>query len=304
MLLRIPLIGARPSPRYNRGLAASLDGNRRPRVRRRATTRASKETHSSLGDLDGHPGVLDLDLRSPSSSPSPPLLALKEWAPVIDGLAAGRVTLLLRKGGVREPRFAPEARTFALVPTSRHTDAGALREGSYGAPSLAFDQRDPRGIEIRVAARVTGAWTVSGDGNISSAVEALARFHPYRFSSSSSSSSSSPSSSSSSPPSSSASTARSSSTLARLGFRPGTPLTLLELRAFSLSAAVRVPAEVAESYWGCRSWVELAGTEAERIKESSPFSPALDDGEFLARARALREALSRIQGVKALELPL
>lgn len=261
------------------------------------TTRASKETQPSLGDLDHR---LNLVLPSSSSSSLPPLLALKEWAPVVDSLATGRVTLLLRKGGVREPRFVPKARSFALVPTSHHTDAGALRkdlfsddengdgdEESFKA-SFAFDQRDPGGIEIRVAACVTGAWTVSGDENIGAALEALARFHPYR---------------SSPPPSSTSATSTStSSTLARLGYRPGSPLTLLELRAFS-SPAVRVPAEIAEAYWGCRSWVELAEAEAEEIRKNS-MSPALGEGEFLAKARALRETLSLIQGVESLELPL
>jgi len=298
MLLRSPSLQALPVLRCSSRPSLSLGRSRRARVTRRAPTRDSKSGERErdpilIGDLspDLDPSTLGSSSSSSSSS-TQPLLALKEWSPVVAALASGEVTLLLRKGGIREPRFVPKARSFALVPTSHHTNASALRQdlfcsssssSSSSSPSspssslpLDFDQRDPRGIDIGVAARVTGCWSVSRDENVAAAVEALVAFHPYRSSS--------------------------TSTLARLEFRPGAPLTLLELRAFPLTPPVHVPAEVAEAYWGCRSWVELAETEAERIREScsSRCSPALGDAEFLEKARALRQTISSLRGVESL----
>jgi hypothetical protein len=51
------------------------------------------------------------------------LPALKEWAPTCAAISTGEQTILLRKGGIKEPTFKPIARDFLLFPTSFHTDA-------------------------------------------------------------------------------------------------------------------------------------------------------------------------------------
>ena len=57
------------------------------------------------------------------------LPALKEWAPTCAAIAAGQQTILLRKGGIKEPMFKPIARDFLLFPTSFHTDAEVCAAG-------------------------------------------------------------------------------------------------------------------------------------------------------------------------------
>lgn len=60
-------------------------------------------------------------------------VALKEWAVVCEALRRGRQSLLLRKGGIREPNadrsFHAEHRSFVLLPTHFHArDAGRERD--------------------------------------------------------------------------------------------------------------------------------------------------------------------------------
>ena len=51
--------------------------------------------------------------------------ALKEWSTVIDALGSGRQVILVRKGGIADPRFGVEADRFYLYPTYYHQPAAA-----------------------------------------------------------------------------------------------------------------------------------------------------------------------------------
>jgi len=46
--------------------------------------------------------------------------ALKEWSTVIDALARGEQVVLIRKGGIADPKFGVEAERFYLYPTYFH----------------------------------------------------------------------------------------------------------------------------------------------------------------------------------------
>ncbi len=46
--------------------------------------------------------------------------ALKEWATVIDALARAEQIVLIRKGGIADPKFGVEADSFYLYPTFFH----------------------------------------------------------------------------------------------------------------------------------------------------------------------------------------
>src|SRR5437016_7647480 len=46
---------------------------------------------------------------------------LKEWSTVIDALGRGDQVILIRKGGIADPRFGVEAERFYLYPTYFHT---------------------------------------------------------------------------------------------------------------------------------------------------------------------------------------
>src|ERR1051326_1262404 len=46
--------------------------------------------------------------------------ALKEWSSVIDALGRGDQVILIRKGGIADPKFGVEAERFYLYPTFFH----------------------------------------------------------------------------------------------------------------------------------------------------------------------------------------
>jgi hypothetical protein len=50
--------------------------------------------------------------------------ALKEWASVIAALARGEQVVLIRKGGIADPKFGLEAPRFYLFPTNFHQGGG------------------------------------------------------------------------------------------------------------------------------------------------------------------------------------
>jgi hypothetical protein len=50
--------------------------------------------------------------------------ALKEWASVIDALGTGRQVILIRKGGIADPKFGLEADRFYMFPTNFHDGGG------------------------------------------------------------------------------------------------------------------------------------------------------------------------------------
>ena len=51
--------------------------------------------------------------------------ALKEWSTVIGALGSGRQVILIRKGGIADPKFGVEADRFYLYPTYYHQPAAA-----------------------------------------------------------------------------------------------------------------------------------------------------------------------------------
>ena|SRR2546428_167544 len=50
--------------------------------------------------------------------------ALKEWASVIAALGRGEQVILIRKGGIADPKFGLEASRFYLFPTNFHDGGG------------------------------------------------------------------------------------------------------------------------------------------------------------------------------------
>src|SRR6187399_1619699 len=74
-------------------------------------------------------------------------IAFKEWAAVCEALAAGRQTIILRKGGIHEGRegFRVEHRQFWLYPTNFHQAADGLTAdaGEFIARALAGTKPGP-----------------------------------------------------------------------------------------------------------------------------------------------------------------
>ncbi|HEV8658234.1 MAG TPA: DUF1802 family protein [Thermoanaerobaculia bacterium] len=55
--------------------------------------------------------------------------ALKEWSTVIDALGRGEQVILIRKGGIADPKFGVEAPQFYLYPTYFHQGEDEARRG-------------------------------------------------------------------------------------------------------------------------------------------------------------------------------
>ncbi|KAL6771001.1 hypothetical protein ACKKBF_B33540 [Auxenochlorella protothecoides x Auxenochlorella symbiontica] len=186
---------------------------------------------------------------------------LKEWAPVVEALRDGTQTILLRKGGLREPVFRPADSSFLLFPTAFHTEDDLLRPHAkerYRA-ALAYDPRSARHLELATGAVLTGAWTTADPA----VLQLLADFHIWapRFLD------------------------------ARLRWRPRQPITVLELRAFRLANPARL-ATAGPDVFGCFSWLRDAPGAPQGWLPSS--TPALDDVAFAARQLRCRRLLSAL----------
>ena len=139
-------------------------------------------------------------------------------------LLDGRQTVLLRKGGIHEKRFALTASRFLLFPTVAHSHAERVRpEHRDLLVPAAADSTDDY-IVIRAGADVVAAVEV----NRPEALESVARHHIWT----------------------------SDSVRAdRLDFRPKHRLTALVVRAGPLVEPVRIART--PDYAGCTSWVTL-----------------------------------------------
>jgi hypothetical protein len=71
--------------------------------------------------------------------------ALKEWSTVIDALASGDQVILIRKGGIADPKFGLEANRFYLYPTYFHQPAAA---------------EEPRTVPITLWCETVRTWRV------------------------------------------------------------------------------------------------------------------------------------------------
>lgn len=182
-------------------------------------------------------------------------VALKEWAALCALTGAGRHSVLLRKGGIREPRLTVEHRAFWLLPTYFHArEPGRERDLAADARALlpeVLASAPPAGsLRIDLFAEVDAAYHVRERERL----HALAGAHGL------------------------------APALAgeRFDYRePG--LWVLVLRTYRLSQPILLPDR--PGYAGCVSWVHLDEALA------GEASPALTDDEHAARAAAVRAAL-------------
>ncbi|TRW84949.1 DUF1802 family protein [Mycolicibacterium sp. 018/SC-01/001] len=153
--------------------------------------------------------------------------ALKEWSAAVHALLDGRQTVLLRKGGIHEKRFAVAAPRFLLFPTVAHSHLERVRpEHRDLLGPAATDSTDDQ-IVVRAGARVIDAIEVAQPENI----DDIAAEHIWT----------------------SASVRED-----RLDFRPKRRLTVLVVSAAPLVEPVTL--ERVPDYRGCTSWVSLPVT--------------------------------------------
>ncbi|KUH98682.1 hypothetical protein AU189_06330 [Mycolicibacterium acapulense] len=150
--------------------------------------------------------------------------ALKEWSAAIHALLDGRQTVLLRKGGIHEKRFAVTASRFLLFPTVAHSHAERVRPEHRDLLDVATADSTEDAVVVRAGARVVAAVEV----NRPESLEEIAPLHIWTDA---------------------------SVRADRLDFRPKHRLTALVVQAGPLLAPLRL--ERTPEYGGCTSWVQL-----------------------------------------------
>ena len=150
--------------------------------------------------------------------------ALKEWSAAVHALLDGRQTVLLRKGGIHEKRFAVTASRFLLFPTVAHSHAERVRPEHRDLLDPAAADSTDGALVLRAGAKVVAAVEV----NRPEALDEIASLHIWT-----------------------AESVRAD----RLDFRPKHRLTVLVVQASPLVEPVRL-ARTPE-YAGCKSWVPL-----------------------------------------------
>jgi hypothetical protein len=184
--------------------------------------------------------------------------ALKEWSAAIHALLDGRQTVLLRKGGIHEKRFAlPDVADsaapatmprFLLFPTVAHSHTERVRPEHRDLLDPAAADSTDDALVLRAGAKVVAAVEV----NRPEALDEIASLHIW--------------------------TAESVKE-DRLDFRPKHRLTVLVVQASPLAEPVRLAR--APGYAGCKSWVPL------------PVDPAWADP--VHDDAALREVAERVR---------
>jgi len=150
--------------------------------------------------------------------------ALKEWSAAVHAMLDGRQTVLLRKGGIHEKRFAVTASRFLLFPTVAHSHIERVRpEHRDLLDPAAADCADDT-LVVRAGAKVIAAVEV----NRPEAIDEISPFHIWTVDSVQED---------------------------RLDFRPKHRLTVLVVQASPLVEPVRLVRTL--EYAGCKSWVPL-----------------------------------------------
>ncbi|WP_319455304.1 MULTISPECIES: DUF1802 family protein [unclassified Mycobacterium] len=150
--------------------------------------------------------------------------ALKEWSAAVHAMLDGRQTVLLRKGGIHEKRFALSAPEFVFFPTVAHGHLERVRPEYRALLDAAAADSTEEALVIRGGAKVVAAVEV----NRPEALEEIADLHIWT-----------------------AASVRAD----RVDFRPRHRLTALVVQAIPLAVPTRL-ARTPE-YAGCVSWVDL-----------------------------------------------
>jgi hypothetical protein len=175
--------------------------------------------------------------------------ALKEWAVAVNALAQGETILLLRKGGIREQKFAlTDSRQFWLYPTYEHQKPHLLKSAYASQVRPVESGWHPQTVEIRAWAEATDGVEVESD----SAVQALLPHHVWNQ----------------------------AFVTERLKWKPQLPLTVLLLRVYVLSQPQIIPYR--EAYGGCKSWIDLP-----IAAEFSPRTAALSDAAYQQQVQTI-----------------
>ena len=190
------------------------------------------------------------------SVPQTRVLALKEWAAAVHALLDGRQTVLLRKGGIHEKRFALQGLRFVVFPTVAHSHAESTRPEHAALLPLGLADVADAGVVVRVDLEIVETIAVRRPDRIAE----LEPFHIWTTDS----------------------VCRN-----RIDFRPRHELAAIVVRARPLGQPLTV--SLRPEYAGCRSWVDLLETPA--VGPDSVGGPVHDDAHLLDVAARVRSAV-------------
>ncbi len=167
-------------------------------------------------------------------------VALKEWATVVGALASGEQLLVVRKGGIQDPKgmFQLEYREFFLYPTLEHQKEELIRPEFRGRFSFSDG---PEKIPFQVYAGIAFCAEIKNPETFLK----LQKYHiwmPEFFEK-------------------------------RMEYKPDEPALAVVLRAYRLKEPVLHP--VRPEYAGCRSWVKLA-----EPVQAAALDPVIDNRHF------------------------
>lgn len=180
-------------------------------------------------------------------------VALKEWAIVVEALAEGQQVLLVRKGGIRDPKgaFQLEHREFLLYPTFEHQSEDVVRtvrsEFRERFASVCAAPKEGDTVSLQVYAGVAGCTEIRDPKEL----HGLERYHiwtPQFFED-------------------------------RMRYRPQAPTLLVVVRAYRLPQPI--PHPMRPEYAGCKSWVPLLDAipieGAQPVMDNQRFRAALQE---------------------------
>lgn len=182
-------------------------------------------------------------------------IAFKEWAIVIDALAAGRQALILRKGGISEGPggFKVDQPEFLLFPTLFHQQRESVlpeAQARYDQIQASFPPADV--LRIEYFCRVARWWRLD-DLTQARTLESQHVWKPEVIAE-------------------------------RFDWGKNKAIFALAVRAFRLPSAVKLP--MLPTYGGCKSWIEL-----DQEIDVRKAIPALSDEQFNERLKAMEAAL-------------
>ena len=182
-------------------------------------------------------------------------VALKEWAIVVDAIEQGKQLLLVRKGGIRDPKgsFDLQHREFFLYPTWEHQHEEVIRP-EFRKGFSALSQKTPSDtVPLSVYAGVAFCAQIQTP----KALLHLDRYHiwtPEFFEE-------------------------------RLAYKPQSPTVVVAVRAYRLKRPISLP--ITPEYAGCKSWVPLA-----QPIEVGETIPVVENQLFRRALEEISEALS------------
>jgi hypothetical protein len=185
--------------------------------------------------------------------------ALKEWAAVAAALEAGEQIVLVRKGGIADPKFGVEASRFLLLPTYLHQREKQFRdEHRHFFHETDIQDDSAPTVAVRIWCEAVETFRIAE-------LDRLLALRPFVI-------------------------FTDETIRERLSFRPEQAVHVIAVRGHRLPQSVRVVNK--PEYAGCRSWISVD----EEI-DISGSQPVLDDETFAARLAELREALSLARAV-------